>query len=456
MANIDTIRPATSVASPWLAGAIILGTVAFNAFLSFLNGHVFPTSASVVMASEALLLLAAGLACRRYLTLSHVYIIALIAGYALALAAARSIATPDTTFDPKSARDLVIPVIFFLLGCAVADIRAADKIVGVVTVVLLGFGLFESFALDAYLETFKVAEYYIARGTLEANAHSLNVSGGLMVSGMRPEEQGRTLLPFLSGHRISSLFLEPSTLGNYGAIVALWGALRSRITSRFFLWTILGGLVLIVLSDTRMAALLAVVGFIVLMMPPRLTTPAAFALPFVTIVALCLLAAWETPARGVAEVEGLGLYDRLLYSGRVLISFDIFNWFGLSVSKAQTFDSGYGYVISNLGIIGFAVLWAVFMSLKGRNEYFYAFRNVSAVFFAILLCISASMFTIKLAATWWFLLGILSVTDAGAIARRPVRTHIPPETPRYARLGWVKPQAETAPQWLTGNPNRPA
>ena len=444
--STDQTLPTATSASAWFAGAIIVGTVAFNAGLAFVNGHVFPTGATVVMASEALLLFAAGVACRNYLTMNHVALLGLLVAYALALAATRSIAIPGTPFDPKSARDIVIPVIFFLLGRAVGDIRAADRIVLFVTGLLFVVALLEYLSLSTYLSVFKVAQYYIARGTLEASSHSLNVSEGLMVSGVRPEEQGRTLLPFLGGHRVSSLFLEPSTLGNFGAIVALWGAVRTRMTRQIYFWTILGALALVVLSDTRVAAFLALVGLIVLLLPPRLTTPAVFVLPFATIFALCVFAAWTGPVSGKLEVEGLGLYDRLLYSGRVLMSFDIYHWFGLNVSTAQTFDSGYGYVISNFGIVGFALLWTLFMSLRGRTPYFLAFRNVMGVFFAALLCISASQFTIKLAATLWFLLGVLSVAQEPKLAKRFGTARNPLAPPRQAEGGWLGTPAGTAPE----------
>ena len=49
------------------------------------------------------------------------------------------------------------------------------------------------------------------------------------------------------------------------------------------------------------------------------------------------------------------------------------------------------------------------ISLGGRNRYFYAFRNANAAWFAMLLCISTSQFTIKTAALQWFLMGALSV-----------------------------------------------
>ena len=312
-------------------------------------------------------------------------------------------------------------MVFFLLGQAVRDVKSADRIVFTATSILLIFAAFEYFSLTSFLKVFGVAEYYIARGTLEVSDWALDVSQGLMVSGFRPGDQGRTLLPFLGDHRVSSLFLEPSSLGNYGTLVTVWAVVRSRMEGRLFLWCALGGLALLVLSDTRFDAYFLVLGVLVLIAPPRLTTPAMFLLPFVTILALYLLGASHAKSPNeIPMVEGREVYDRLLYSGRVLFDFDVYNWFGLEASRGQTFDSGYGYVISNVGIIGFVALWTLFMSLQGSNRFFYSFRNVTALYFTTLLCISASQFTIKIAAMLWFLLGVLSVMKTADGLRHPI------------------------------------
>jgi putative polymerase len=120
-------------------------------------------------------------------------------------------------------------------------------------------------------------------------------------------------------------------------------------------------------------------------------------------------------------VEGLGVYDRVLYCARILYYFDIYNWFGLEPSPAQTFDAGYAYVISNIGILGFAALWLLFMSIPGSNRYYFAFRNAVAVYLAALLCISNSPFTIKTSAPLWFLLGVLSAVRVSERVRDRAR-----------------------------------
>jgi len=406
---------ANTRASKWAVGMLILGTIVFNAALCFVNTRGVPVSASLVMLSEAMLISGAFLACWRYLTSMQMAALGLIVLYTVFLTTIRYVDAPGLGFDPKISRDLLIPVVFFLLGKAVDDVRLADRLVLIATVLLLAFALFEYFALDGFLRVFDVARYYFARGTLDASNAGLaldqghGVSEGLMVSGFRPSDQGRALLPFLGDHRVSSLFLEPSTLGNFGFLVTIWAAVRSRMEGRLYVLCALGGLALIILSDTRFNAYSLVLVAPILMLPARLASPAAFISPFVIMLALWVFGATVGSFHGAPLLEGRGTYDRLLYSGSLLSSFDIYNWFGLEQSRSQTFDSGYAYLMSTVGIVGFTLLWTLFMSLRGSNRFFYAFRNAIAVYFATLLCISASPFTIKLAAMLWFLLGALSV-----------------------------------------------
>ena len=403
----------------WIAGGLIVGAITFNAALCFINTSVAPIQNSYVVGSEVALVALALLACRRTIEPKYVMIIAGLVLYTGFLAVIRSVLSPDDGLNFKISRDFLIPITFLLLGKAVADIKVADYTVYVATTLMLVFALFEYVSLDSFLRVFAITEYYVARGTLDALDPSLQWASGLMISGIRPVEQGRELLPFLGDHRISSLFLEPVGLGNFGCIVALWAVARSLMTRRPFFWTIAAGVALIVLSDSRFNAYFLGLGVMILLINPRITTPAILALPFLLMVGLLCAAANAAP-QDLPYLDGLSLQDRLLYSGRVLLDFDIFNWMGIKASRGQTFDAGYGYVISNIGLLGFAAFWAWFMTLGGRSRYFYAFRNASAAAYAALFCVSASQFTIKTAALMWFLIGALSVArDAVAVARAP-------------------------------------
>ena len=126
-------------------------------------------------------------------------------------------------------------------------------------------------------------------------------------------------------------------------------------------------------------------------------------MPLAVIGALCLQAL-TSPLQHEPYLEGTTFQDRLLFSGRILMDLDYLNWLGIGSSSAYTLDTGYAYVITGIGMVGFAVAWCWFMSLNGNNRYFYAFRNTVAAYFAALLCVSQSQFTIKTAALLWFLL----------------------------------------------------
>ncbi len=196
----------------WLAGLIIVAAITFNALLCFVNTHVTPINNAYVVGAEALILTITFLACYRIIDQKYAMIITAIIVYTTVLALLRAVISPDEGMNLKIVRDFLIPVTFLLLGKG-SSIKVADRIVYVATAIILFFALFEFFFLDAYLKVFSITEYYVARGTLDASDPSLQWAQGLMLSGMRPPEQGRELLSFLGGHRVSSLFLEPISLG---------------------------------------------------------------------------------------------------------------------------------------------------------------------------------------------------------------------------------------------------
>ena len=413
MASTDLVgRPGRLLADAphlkWVAGALVIGAITFNAILSIINTSVTPINNYYVVGSEVAIIVAALLACFRTREPKYVLIITALIIYTTLLASIRSAISPEEGFNFKISRDFLIPVTFILVGKSIDNVKVADYIVYVATTVILFFAIFEYFSVNAFIKMFSITEYYLARGTLTPFDPAIPGAQGLWLSGIRSPEEGRQLVPFLGGHRVSSLFLEPTSLGNFGGLVVFWGIARSKMEQRLRLWSITAGVVLIIASDTRFGAYILCVGILILLISPRITTPAIFAMPFALIFGLYLAAANAAP-QDLPFVEGRSMQDRLLYSGRVLLDFDIYNWMGIEPSRAQTFDAGYAYVISNVGLIGLATFWFWFMSLDGRSRYFYAFRNTSAAYFAALFCISTSQFSIKTAALLWFLMGALSV-----------------------------------------------
>jgi putative polymerase len=404
----------------WVAIALVIGAITFNAVLCLINTSIAPIHNSYVVGSEVVIVAFALLACRRTIEPKYVLFIGAVILYTALLALLRSGITPGQGFNLKISRDFLIPIIFLLLGKAINDIKVADYTVYVATALILAFALFEFFDLDAYLRVFRVTEYYVARGTLDAADSALQWASGLMVSGMRPPEQGRNLLPILGNHRVSSLFLEPIGLGNFGCLVALWAIARSKMERQVRVWSLVAGIALIILSDGRFSASFLGVGILILLISPRVTTPVVLAMPFVLIFGLWLAAASSPPSAWPFH-QGLSLQERLLYSGRVLLDFDVLNWLGIEASRGPTADAGYAYVISSVGLIGFTAFWFWLVSIGGRSSTFSAFRNASAAYYAALLCISTSQFTIKTAAFQWFLMGALSVASDSARSVQKLR-----------------------------------
>ena len=432
MASTDFFaRPYPSVASErWLGRIIFLiifAAVAFNAGLSYLNAHVVAVSSKTVILSEILIIVSAMLVSYRALKITHICLILAVVLYTLSLALFRANVSPEAGVDVKIVRDFLIPIVFFILGLRVSDLKTADGVVSRITILILAFALFEYFFLETYLNFFNVIQYYIARGAVEETAWALDVAGGLMISGIRPADQGRNLLSFLGDHRVSSLFLEPISLGNYGCIVVMWAVIRSRMTGQFYIWSFLAAASLIVLSDTRFDAFFLVLGIFMLLTSVSVSSAMAFVLPVVAMVLMIVLEI----ASGLNsdDITGYGLDARLIYSGHVLLDFDILNWLGLKASRLQTFDAGYAYVISNAGVIGLGVFWWLFLSLKGDSRFFYAFRNASAAYFAALFCIGESQLTIKTAALHWFLMGALSIARVNEPKRYKQPVGLPQHLP---------------------------
>ena len=153
--------------------------------------------------------------------------------------------------DPKGFRDVLIPILFYGLGRQIGDIKYADRVLKLMVWIVLFFGFFELLYLDLYSRFFNIFSYYVSQGSLTAGSNWAKDSV-LGLNGTRPEGIGRTILPALLGnHRISSVFLEPVSLGNFAVIIASWGLAKRREDFKDMLFFVAAALVMIALSDSR-------------------------------------------------------------------------------------------------------------------------------------------------------------------------------------------------------------
>ena len=391
-----------------LAITVVCATVLFNLVLCFVNTTLFGIGTNAVVATEIVLIgVALGITWYRSYTLYAILLAS--TAYFFAVMLIRS------EFDPKIARDFLIPLVFFFVGNQLGSLRLADRMVTLLIVIALGVAAFEWLALDTYLHYFDVIHYYLARGTeqtLESDsAAGLFIKGsdsaaGLFVNATRFGE--RTLLPFLGEHRASGIFMEPVSAGNFGAIAFAWVVLRDRSRVWIFAAKILAIATILVLADARFGFYVCIFTLVIYLAAPVTRPTMLFLAPFLAAVAL-LTYAYVDPKQGWDN----SIVGRFLSSGRSIATLDGWQALGLRVSEVFTSgyagDSGYGYVLAKVGLVGLAAFWALFVYAPSSDPNAQRFRNFIAFYVVSLLTISASLFSIKTAALLWFLYGTLNI-----------------------------------------------
>lgn len=377
--------------------AVMLASIGYQALLCLLNTLVMPMSRALIGTSELLILLACTPLLAKRLLPGTIILCCLICGTLCLLALV------NNQFNAKSFRDLLIPLLFFWVGCNLGNLDLADRIlkaaIGMVTVV----GLCELFWLDSYTRVFDIFSYYVNTGNLQPITDYVRDSK-LQLNGTRPEGIGRTFLPGLLGsHRVSSVFLEPVTLGNFAVLCAAWGLSKPWQQKRSMFFFLGAAGVLMVLSDSRfaMAALSLMLAFRLLAQGGLLYL-AAFA-PFIALSGLLYLGALaEGP---VFEMSSDDFHGRLEFSGKVLLDFDLPSLLGVSRGLIYA-DVGYAHLFSTYSLPLCLLLWACFWLLPTRDETGSRFRALAAIYLSLLLCISGfSLFALKSSALLWFLIG---------------------------------------------------
>ncbi|MEB0010816.1 hypothetical protein QN379_08470 [Glaciimonas sp. Gout2] len=236
---------------------ILIGALVYQTVLCAIHTNIHPISMAGVELTEAFIYLAALLVLVRHIRLEFLAVAALVGTYLFLMAIFRN------QLDPKGFRDVMIPLLFYALGRHIGDSNYADRVLKMMVLVVLFFGFFELFFLDAFSRIFNIFSYYVTQGGLIAGSNWTKGSV-LGLNGMRPEGIGRTILPaLLGGHRISSIFLEPVSLGNFAVIIGAWGLSKRSNDLVNMLFFVFAAMTMIALSDSRYG--LITLAFLVLM-----------------------------------------------------------------------------------------------------------------------------------------------------------------------------------------------
>ena len=395
--------------APYQSGAALcalMGALLFNAGLCFLNTMGLPVTGGTVAGAEACIVMLA-LAFALDARAGPWLVIAVLAAYAILLLVLRG------STDPKMIRDLLIPVAFYNLGLRAPDIRDADRAALAAGLVVVAMGLFEYAALPLYEQFFNIVRYYIARGSMSA-AEINGLTGSLFVSGVRPD--ARTILPFLGPHRVSSVFLEPVSAGNFGAILFAWGLYRPGMRGRG--WLFACAALTIILADARFGAVVCVAIAAALLAAHRLPRLLWFALPCAILLALAVCGFEST-----ASDRSNNFVGRLLVAAEIVTALPLEGVLGISAEKVFVSDAGYAYVLLQIGLVGGLAAWLLFVLMPAGNADAWRLRCAVAAYICLLLVISDSPFSIKTAALLWFLLGAADGARADPAADADATAH---------------------------------
>jgi putative polymerase len=374
--------------------ALVLCAMIFNLVLAVINTSIAPIAEAHVISAEVAIVAAAMLLIGGGST--AFFGVAGIVGVWLA-----STMAVRGQLDPKVCRDALIPVVFYFLGRRYGTLRTCDRLVGLAVVMVAVGALLEWAFLDVYLRYVDILRYYIAKGS--AVAQSAAQMPELYVSGMRND--GRTILPFLGDHRVSSIFLEPVSVGNFGVIAFAWVLLRAPDgTARFIRRSLLVFLIL-VLGDARFGLYLCGVVALVYLVAPVLRPGLVYSLPFVIVPLLLVNATGFEEATWLNDLPG-----RLLLSGQLLSTIDAGQALGVRATTSAAMvvlsDSGYASIIAEFGAIGAAGLGALFVfASPAESQPSWRFKLFVCFYLIVLLTISTSFLSIKTAALLWFLAG---------------------------------------------------
>ena len=390
-----------------LTAAMVLGAMLYNPALCFAYTAGLPINDTITNTAEAALIgvillavcgpLIKGVMVPAILLLGWIEVLRLV----------------NTEISLKVLVDVAVPVAFATLGKHRGSLWLADRIVWISIVVVLAFGLFEMFDLPLFERYFDVLGFYIERGLFDPQ-HAGDTGTRLFGSGIRPE--GRSLLPFLGDHRVSSVFLEPVGCGNFPVICIPWLIIRWRAAPRMNAAMLACAVAITILADARfgVACTLIILGVIASPLPRMRTFVGA--LPFAVIVLLLGYAATV----GHTTIDD-SLDGRLFKSGDLLQSWTLPQWLAIDPSFLPTYDSGYGYFLGNIGLPAAGLLWLAFAGANMPTLQGDRFRAAMAIYLCTGLSIAGSVLSIKTAGLLWFLYGALQAAPLGVPAERLAR-----------------------------------
>jgi putative polymerase len=389
---------------------LVIAAALFNAALAIVNARLKPLSGNTVILCEVLIV-----ACAHIYILRH-FQARMLNWYFLALSfavfAIFRISVTDNV-DAKYFRDIFLIVTFILLGMTSTERRAIQMMVVLQIAIILGI-LLEAICVQCYGDLFAVKDFYVStRGVGEEEF--TNLASELYVSATRPDAR---FLPFFDLHRLSSIFLEPVSLGNFMIMtVSFTAALWHRFGNWLRAFFVASMALMLFACDGRLAAVSTIA--IVLMSACYRFLPRHIALVF--LPAVTALAIFVTSAAGF-KVGTDDLSGRVAYTAELFSGLTLYDFAGLSDRVlVQSVDAGAVYLIITQSLLGVALLWGfVTWAAEETTREQKIYKNGLFLYLALTMMVSYSFASIKTAAPIWFVFGVL----LNATVHRPPPVHL--------------------------------
>ncbi|MGE0652010.1 MAG: hypothetical protein AB7P12_09695 [Alphaproteobacteria bacterium] len=415
-------RQARSLPLPsheFMAAATVYIAVIFNFVLAIINAHAFALSKTSIIVAEMLIVGMAIAVCARALNRLMIPWLVVISALAILFI---FITMGRQTLEAKYFRDVLLIPVFIMLGTTYAKGNISKLFIAMQATVLAVM-IFEGFSPAMFGDLTNPQSYYI--NTRDFVAEDFwNPDSNLFVSAMRPADMGQ-FIPGLDllgiTTRLSSVFLEPVTTGNWATVAVIFTtAFWHQLTRKERIFLIVSTFMILIGSDGRFATVttLIILGVaMVLRLIPRYVYALYLPGAFVAIIVVGIFF-----SSSLRDDDFLG---RLAFSVWVFTSIDFWNAVGIGLDPqllGRSFDSGITYFVVTQSFLGVFVIWLAICFLQPQtNRTAIAFMNGLAIYISLSLLISYSMFSIKTAAPLWFLYGyIRTLSYAPLVQKDPV------------------------------------
>jgi putative polymerase len=390
-----------------LPSILVVWATIFNGVLAIVNAHVTTLSPVSVMGAEGLTVgLAHFWAFKHFREEMKVWYVLLSIMFALFLVRSLLTGVPEIRY----VRDVLIVPTFIVLGMT-SQRENMTKTVCIIHLIVLVVMFYEAINTDGFARLFEIQDYYIhTRGYQEDNFW--NKESELFVNAVRPQD--RIFLPFLDLHRLSSIFLEPVSLGNYCVLITAYMCATFPSLSRMERWFLgLGNVSILIGSDGRLAAVSSAVIILASLAAARLPRGSAlFYLPGAVLIAT-LATYFGGFHDGPDDFAG-----RTAHTVTLLSQCDMPELIGISERLlGLASDSGVVYMILTQSLIGMSLIWILIVA-GAREDRLEQIRYTHAIgiYLSLAMIVSNAVFTIKTAGLLWFVQGVLQKREGAGSA----------------------------------------